>query len=89
MENSDRAYRLTFAPYIKVRIQTFGQFREWCQYFFKPIHATPELVYREKMNVTKELLTTVLPEVIDLLADLEPWTEERIKEALIAYIATK
>lgn len=86
---TDRAYRLTFAPYIKVRIQTFAQFREWCQYFFKPIHATPELVYREKMQVTKELIAEILPEVIELLTSLASWSEEAIKEALIAFIAHK
>lgn len=34
IEQGDRSYRLKFAPYIKVRLQTFGQFRAFCQYFF-------------------------------------------------------
>ncbi len=89
LQNSDRSYWLTFAPYIKVRIQTFGQFRDFCYYFFRPIVATPELVYREKMNVTKELLADVLPEVVVVLSDLEPWTEDEIKDTLIAFIAEK
>jgi glutamyl-tRNA synthetase len=89
LEKSDRVYWLSFAPYIKVRIQTFGQFRERCQYFFKPMHATPDLVYREKMWVTKELLWAIFPELIDLLSDLNTWTEDEIKDILIKFIAKK
>lgn len=86
---TDRAYRRSFAGYIKVRIQTFGQFRQWCHYFFHALPASQELVCREKMGVTKELLDTILPEVIAVLEALEPWTEEAIKTALVTYIAEK
>jgi glutamyl/glutaminyl-tRNA synthetase len=87
LEHADRAYWLTFAPYIKVRIQTFGQFREWCQYFFKAIPASDALVYREKMQATKEIVADYLPKVITMLDALAPRTEESIKNALIAFIA--
>lgn len=87
LENSDRAYWLTFAPYIKVRIQTFGQFREWCQYFFKALPVSDALVYREKMQATKEVVAGYLPKVITMLQTLELRTEESIKNALIAFIA--
>ena len=87
--NSDRAYRLTFAPYIKVRIQTFAQFRDFCQYFFVAQPASEPLVCREKMQITKALVKSYLPELIDLLTDFETWTEEEIKNLLIAFIADK
>ncbi len=86
---TDRAYRLSCAGYIKVRIQTFGQFRQWCHYFFHALPASQELVCREKMGVTPELLETILPEVIAELEALEPWTEESIKTCLVEYIAKK
>lgn len=56
VESTDRAYWLSFAGYIKVRIQTFGQFREFCQYFFKMLPADDVLVCREKMQATKEVV---------------------------------
>lgn len=87
VETTDRAYWLLFAPYIKVRIQTFGQFREFCQYFFKALPASEALVCREKMQATKEVVVGYLPKVIALLETLEPRTEEFIKNALIAFVA--
>lgn len=86
VESTDRAYWLLFAPYIKVRIQMFGQFREFCQYFFKTLPANDALVCREKMQATKEVVVDYLPKVIALLETLEPRTEESIKNALIAFI---
>ena len=43
------------------------------------------------MGVTKELVATMLPEIIELLTHLtdEQRTEETIKEELISYIAAK
>ena len=87
LETSDRAYWLTFAPYIKVRIQTFAQFREFCQYFFKALPASDVLVCREKMQATKDVVVGYLPKVIAMLYSLDNWTEESIKESLIAFIA--
>lgn len=91
LATSTKTYWLQFAPYIKVRIQTFGQFRAYCTYFFEPKEASDKLVYREKMGVTRELVETMLPEVVALLADLreDQWTEELIKASLIAYIQEK
>jgi nondiscriminating glutamyl-tRNA synthetase len=86
LETSDRAYWLSFAGYIKVRIQTFAQFRDYCQYFFKMLPADDSLVCREKMQATKEVVLDYLPKVIAMLETLEPWTEESIKNALIAFI---
>jgi nondiscriminating glutamyl-tRNA synthetase len=86
---SDQSYRLTFAPYIKVRIQTFAQFRDFCQYFFTAQPADEALVCREKMQITKELVKSYLPAVIEVLVALETWTEDEIKNLLIAFIADK
>ncbi len=91
VENTEPAYRNKLAPYIKVRIQTLGQFRDYCKYFFIRLDAKDEVVLSEKMWVTKELLSAIMPEVIELLERLsdEQWTEETIKEELISYIAAK
>lgn len=85
LASTDRAYWLRFASHIKVRLQTFGQFRTHCQYFFKHTPATSELVCREKMGVTPALLAEILPQLITTLADLTERTEETIKSALIAF----
>lgn len=89
LQTSDRAYWLSFAPYIKIRIQTFGQFRQWCQYFFHALPAAPELVYREKMWATQELVARYLPDLIDRMSHLDPWTEDGIKAFLLDFIAEK
>ena len=89
VETTDTAYRMSFAPHIKVRLQTFGQFRTHCHYFFQAVPATPELIYREKMGVTPELLSTILPEIIATLSALTDWNEETIKTSLMDYITTK
>lgn len=84
-------YWLALAPYIKVRLQTLAQFKDYCSYFFVSPTVEPELVYREKMAVTKELMQDVLPELIERLehmADVDR-NEEAIKELLIAYIGEK
>lgn len=91
VENIEPDYRLKFAPYIKVRITTLGQFRDYCKYFFIRLPVNDELIYREKMGVTEELVTTMMPEIVNLLEHLtdDQRTEERIKEELISYIQAK
>jgi len=91
-ENSDEEYRLGFAPEIKIRIQTLKQFSDHCKYFFlRPESIDPELVNKEKMKVTDELVKSFLPEVIDLLSRLsdEQRTQEALKDELISFIQAK
>ena len=88
----DTEYRMTFAPYIKMRIQTWKQFEEHCQYFFvRPAYVDPEIVNRAKMKVTQEIVNSFLPDLIHLLEHLTPaqWTEETIKEELLSFIKAK
>lgn len=92
VEHSEDSYRMKFAPYIKIRLQTLKQFADHGQYFFvRPASVDREMVNREKMKVTEELVAAFLPEVIDLLSNLtdEQWTEETIKEQLIEYIKSR
>lgn len=91
VETIDPAYRLKLSPYIKVRITTLEQFRDYCKYFFIRVPASDELVLREKMGVTKELLATIMAEIIELLSRItdEQRTEETIKNELISYITAK
>ena len=88
---SDNSYWLKFAPYIKVRIQTFGQFRDFCKYFFKEQLPSDEVLYHKKMKVTPELLKEILPEIIKVLEQVEEskWTEKNLKNLLVNYIKKK
>lgn len=91
VESIDATYRLKFAPYIKVRLQTLGQFRDHCKYFFTRLPVSDDLLFKEKMGVTPEIVHEILPQVAELLGHLTPeqWTEETIKEELLAYITAK
>jgi len=92
VENSDDAHWMTIAPYIKVRIQTLKQFADHCQYFFlRPASIDKDMVNKEKMKVTDELVQGFLPDCIDLLEHLsdEQRTEETIKEELVSFIKAK
>lgn len=85
-------YWMKLAPYIKIRIQTLGQFREHCQYFFvRPANIDRAMVNREKMKVTDDLVMWYLPDCIHLLTHLtdEQWTEETIKEEIVSFIKAK
>jgi len=92
IEHTQDSYRMKLAPYIKVRIQTLGQFREHCTYFFaRSATIDSDMVHREKMKVTPEVVQAFLPECIHMLEHLtdEQWTEETIKEELISFIKAK
>lgn len=86
--SGDYAYWLQIAPYIKVRLQTLAQFRDHCTYFFVTPSVSDDLVYREKMQVTKEMLCEHLQGSIAALEALaaDAWGEDAIKELIMAYI---
>jgi glutamyl-tRNA synthetase len=91
-ETVDQAYRIKLAPYIKVRMQTLKQFADYCQYFFlRPSTIDRDMINREKMKITEDLVQGFLPDCIDLLEHLsdEQRTEETIKEELISFIQAK
>jgi nondiscriminating glutamyl-tRNA synthetase len=56
IESVDDSYWLKLAPYIKVRLQTLAQFKQYCQYFFVRLPVDEELVVRQKMKITSELV---------------------------------
>lgn len=91
IENSTHDYRMTLAPEIKVRLQTFEQFKDHCQYFFVRRSCSPEMVNREKMKITDELVHGWIHDCMHLLANLETdqWTQETLKEHLIDFISAK
>lgn len=84
----DKSYWLKFTPYIKTRIQTFGQFRDYCKYFFKEQLPSEEVLYNKKMKVNKDLLKQILPDIIWILQniDYKDWNENNLKNLLIEYI---
>lgn len=92
IEGTEDTYWMRLAPYIKVRIQTLGQFRDYCTYFFtRPAAVDTAMVNREKMKVTDELVRGFLPDCIHMLQHLTEAqrTEETIKEELISFIKAK
>jgi len=91
IEESDEAYWMTFAAYIKVRIQTFEQFKDHCQYFFLRKPCDPAMVNREKMWIDDELVHGWIHDCMHMLEGLsdEQWTLETIKEQLVDFIAAK
>ena len=88
---TDKTYWLKIALYIKVRLQTFGQFRDYCKYFFKEQLPSEEVLYHKKMKVTSELVKQILPEIIQVLQNIDEkdWNEENLKQVLISYIKEK
>jgi len=88
---TEKQYWLKLAPYIKVRLQTFGQFKDYAKYFFKPQYPSDEILYKEKMKVNKDLVKQILPEVIKILEQIPEtdWTEENLKNILVNYIKEK
>lgn len=92
IEQIDQDYRMKLAPYIKVRMQTLKQFKDHCKYFFtRPASVDPELVNKQKMKITDELVHGFLPDCIDVLEHLTDAqrTEEYIKEELVSFIQAK
>lgn len=56
-ETINQDYWEKLAPYIKVRIQTLKQFADYCQYFFlRPGSIDRDMVNREKMKITEDLV---------------------------------
>ena len=88
---TEKDYWMKFAPYIKVRMQTLSQFRDFAKYFFKMQFPNDDIIFSEKMKVTKELVLIALPELLNMLTLIndEDWTEENIKNNLVEYINSK
>ena len=91
IETTDINYWNTFAHHIKVRLQTFGQFKEHCYYFFERPVVTDEMqdmVENPKMKVDADQVAMRLPKCIALLDHLtdEQWTLDTIKEELLSFI---
>lgn len=92
IENSDDAYRLTFASDIKMRTQTFAQFRDYGKYLFiRPAFVDEEMVCREKMKITPEIVAKFLPDLIHLLDHMtaEQRDRENLKTELVSFIKAK
>ena len=85
---TEKDYWLKLTPYIKVRLQTFSQFKNYAKYFFKPQYPSENILYKEKMKVSKQLVKEILPKVINLLKNIDEkeWTEENLKNKLVLFI---
>ncbi len=62
---------------------------EYVKFYFASPNFKPEIVYSEKMKVDETIVKQVLPEVASALSEIsdEHWTEEKIKETLMAVVA--
>lgn len=91
IEHSDDGYWLTIAPQIKQRLQTFEQFKDYCQYFFVRKTCDPAMVNSEKMHIDDVLVHGRIHDCLHMLESLSDnqWTEETLKEQLIDFIAAK
>lgn len=91
IEASDDDYWMTFAPFIKVRIQTLEQFRDHCSYFFERGIADKAMVNKEKMKIDDSVVHGFLHDCMHMLENLsdEQWTVETLKEQLVDFIKAK
>ena len=92
VENSDDAYRLSFAADVKMRTQTLAQFRDHGKYLFlRPAAIDEEMVCREKMKITPELVAWFLSDLIHTLEHITDSQRDRdfLKEELIGFIKAK
>lgn len=88
---TEKEYWLKLAWYIKVRLQTLWQFKDYAKYFFKKQMPTDEIMYNEKMWVNDKALKVVLNEIYNKFKEIneENWTEENIKNTILWYIWDK
>ncbi len=90
IEITEKEYWLKLSAYIKIRLQTLGQFRDYAKYFFKRQYPSEEILYNGKMWVNKELVKTILQDIIKVLDGFKyDWTEENIKNEIVKYISEK
>ena len=85
---TEKSYWYKLAPYIKIRIQTLWQFRDNAKYFFKTQMPTDDIIFSEKMKVTAQLVSDILPKIYNILysIDEDNRNEETIKDCLINFI---
>lgn len=81
----DMDYVNKWADDVKVRLQTLKQFVQFAKYLYTYQEVNPEIVYNQKMKVTEEIVKEHLPKLIEELEKLEDWTDESLKQFLIAY----
>lgn len=92
IEQTNDEYWHMLAADIKVRLQTFAQFKDYCQYFFvRPWSVDFLLVHKQKMKITQEMVMWFLPDLIDLLDHIteQQWERDFLKEELVSFIKAK
>lgn len=92
IENSKDAYRLSFAPHIKTRLQTLRQFAEFGQYFFlRPPRIDESLVYKTNMKASAEVVGEYYNDMLDLLEHIDDVQrqEEILKDELLSFIKSR
>jgi glutamyl/glutaminyl-tRNA synthetase len=61
------------------------QFVLYADYLYQFVPVSDNILYNEKMKVSKELVKEQLPKLVELLENIENWNEETIKQTLITY----
>lgn len=91
LEYTDLKYFKKISPYIKVRIQTLAQFKDYAKYFFKQQFPSDEILLNKKMKVDKGIVDKIVPEITFLLSAInhENRKIDNIKNLILAYIQEK
>jgi len=81
----DISYNKKWIDEVKVRLQTLKQFIVYNNYLFDYVKVDDEILYNEKMNVTKDIVKNHLSVLIEKLKQLDIWEKENLKNFLIKY----
>jgi len=87
LDHTSMDYWLKLAPFIKVRLQTLGQFKKYGYYFFQPQYPSKGILLNNKMKVSLDVVKNNLPTIISLLEkiDKKSWTLEVLKQHLLDF----
>ena len=72
-------------PEVKIRLQTIKQFVLYAKYLYEYQEVSDDILYNKKMKVNEDIIQNHLPKIISQLENLNDWTEDNLKQLIIAY----
>lgn len=82
---TDESYLYKLAPFIKVRLLTFSQFKDYCDYFFVEKPVSKELLFNKNMWVDDNVIKYI-NDIIKILEKIENWEIDVLKEYIWNFI---